>query len=115
MTRKDQISVAEFVVGPKTFKSGVEEMRARANKASTIRGVEAESRMTMEQKRSILDPARRAAAIPRVSEINQAINKAAVDNTPVRRRGSHIRLKTGACKIRESPRSPCDASATQFQ
>src|SRR5262249_24836913 len=115
MTRKDNTSVAELVVGPMTFNSGVEEMRARANKASTTCGVEAASKMTTEQKRSIRDPARRDATIPREREINQAINNAHIANTTVRNKGSRMRLHTGECKMSESPRSPRAASATQFR
>src|SRR5262245_30480283 len=115
MTRKDQTPTPEFVVGPMMFNSGVEEMKARDNNASTIRGAEEASRMITEHKRSITDPARRAAAIPSVSATDQAINNATIVNTTVRNKGRQMRLNPGACKIREWPRLPRAASATQFR
>src|SRR5262245_66387010 len=82
MTRKDQTPTPELVVGPMMFNSGVEEMKARDNNASTIRGVEEASRIITEHKRSITDPARRAAAIPSVSATDEAISNETIGNPP---------------------------------
>src|SRR5262245_31934571 len=74
MTLNDKTPMAEFVVAPITFISGVEEMKAKASSASASRGMEAANRMITEQRRSIEEPARRAAAMPSVSDIAQAID-----------------------------------------
>src|SRR5262245_43707877 len=95
ITRNDQTSVEESVVGPTTFNSGVEEIKARASNASTSRGVEAANRIITEQRRSTREPARRAAAIPSVSESDTAINKAQAVNTMVRNKGKRTRFHTG--------------------
>ena len=86
-------------------------MSARANSASTSPGVEDAKRMIAEQRRSTKEPGRRAAAIPSMSEADQAINNATAAKITVRNKGSRMRLHTGACKTSEWPRSPRAASA----